>query len=119
MTPPPMFHNAGGATPAQVLAMLDSGAIAVRYRYVVSIVLVTLEFESSPFLLRDSDSRYAWSIPYVVLSLLLGWWGLPWGPFQTVRSVWSNLHGGEDVTEEAVSALETWLATQPMTMPAR
>ena len=25
----------------------------------------------------------------------LGWWGVPWGPYWTVRALWQNLKGGE------------------------
>jgi hypothetical protein len=34
------------------------------------------------------------------LSLLFGWWGLPWGLIYTPLTLWTNLSGGRDVTAE-------------------
>ncbi|MEI6986770.1 MAG: J domain-containing protein [Rhodospirillaceae bacterium] len=28
------------------------------------------------------------------VTLLLGWWGLPWGPVWTIKALWSNMLGG-------------------------
>ena len=39
------------------------------------------------------------------LSLLLGWWGIPWGPIWTIGTVFKNLSGGVDVTGNVLSAL--------------
>jgi len=30
------------------------------------------------------------SLPFTLLSLLLGWWGNPWGPIYTIQSLWVN-----------------------------
>jgi hypothetical protein len=43
---------------------------------------------------------------YTLLSLLLGWWSLPWGPIETAMSVWANLNGGWDSTSEIEDLLE-------------
>ncbi len=32
---------------------------------------------------------------YTVVSLVLGWWGIPWGPIYTVQSAFSNILGGK------------------------
>jgi hypothetical protein len=36
--------------------------------------------------------------------MLLGWWGIPWGPIYTIQSFWVNFTGGRDVTREIISA---------------
>jgi hypothetical protein len=36
---------------------------------------------------------------FTVISLLAGWWGIPWGPIYTISSVVKNLQGGIDVTD--------------------
>jgi hypothetical protein len=33
-----------------------------------------------------------------MVSLLLGWWGVPWGLIYTPLTLWSNLSGGREVT---------------------
>lgn len=66
----------------------------VRYPYVVSVVFVTFRFESRPRRMRTVDGRYLRGIPYLLVSLLFGWWGVPWGPIQTWRAIWDCLNGG-------------------------
>lgn len=66
----------------------------VRYPYVVSAVVVTFRFESRPHTVYGADARYARGIPYLLVSLLFGWWGVPWGPVQTWRAIWDCLNGG-------------------------
>lgn len=33
-------------------------------------------------------------LPYCLGTLLLGWWGIPWGPIYTVQAIAKNLRGG-------------------------
>lgn len=68
----------------------------VRYPYVISAVFVTFRFESRVHAVRTTDGRYLRAIPYMLVSLLLGWWAVPWGPVQTWRAVWDCLGGGTD-----------------------
>ena len=69
----------------------------VRYPYVVSAVFVTFRFESRPHRHVSEDARYIRGIPYLLVSLLFGWWGVPWGPIQTWRAIWDCLNGGVEV----------------------
>ena len=32
-----------------------------------------------------------------LITLLLGWWGIPWGPIRTVQALYINLRGGQMV----------------------
>lgn len=68
--------------------------VVVRYPYVVSAVVVTFRFESRPHRPRTLDGRYLRGVPYLLVSLLFGWWGVPWGPIQTWRAIWDCLNGG-------------------------
>lgn len=68
--------------------------VVVRYPYVVSLFVCTLRFESREYLIRSTDARYLRGIPYLFVSLLLGWWGVPWGPIHTWEAVWECLRGG-------------------------
>jgi hypothetical protein len=33
-------------------------------------------------------------VPYTLGTLLLGWWGIPWGPIYTVQAIAKNFSGG-------------------------
>ncbi|MFL5243975.1 MAG: hypothetical protein ACJ8FY_17880 [Gemmataceae bacterium] len=38
-------------------------------------------------------------LPYSLISLLCGWWGLPWGVIYTPLTILTNLRGGFEITE--------------------
>jgi hypothetical protein len=42
----------------------------------------------------------------MLISLLFGWWGIPWGPIYTVTSLFKNFGGGRDVTKEIMDHIE-------------
>ena len=42
---------------------------------------------------------------YTLISLLAGWWGIPWGPIYTITSLVTNLRGGKDVTQHVIASL--------------
>jgi len=44
-------------------------------------------------------------VPWTLLSLIAGWWGIPWGLIFTSQSLYINLRGGNDVTNEVANAL--------------
>lgn len=93
-------------TPAEIREAIANGATLVRYPYVLSAVLVTLRYESTVHLARTDDGRYWRAIPYLFVSLLFGWWAVPWGPILTARAVWACLSGGTDETAELLPQLD-------------
>lgn len=44
------------------------------------------------------DRIWPRAIFFTLVTLLLGWWGLPWGPIYTVRALATNLGGGRRTT---------------------
>ncbi|MBN9516956.1 hypothetical protein J0H58_00325 [bacterium] len=66
----------------------------VRFELCASFILATLRWHSAP---RDTDSPWhrVWvGLPYTFACLVIGPWGLPWGPVWTAVAVWTNLTGG-------------------------
>jgi hypothetical protein len=63
----------------------------------VSLLLVSFKF-SSQFVPEDAPgaARVKWAS--TLASLLLGWWGIPFGPIFTVSAVYRNARGGNVVT---------------------
>ncbi|HMF40825.1 MAG TPA: hypothetical protein VKQ32_09020 [Polyangia bacterium] len=76
----------------------DLAETYVIYRYAVSIGFLTYYGHSDPIAVRAGKNDWTRALLYSLLSLLLGWWGLPWGPIRTIQSVIVNLGGGQDVT---------------------
>jgi len=54
------------------------------------------------FLRRDQDGA-GQAVGYSMLSGLLGWWGIPWGPIWTIAALISNARGGRDITLEVLT----------------
>ena len=94
-------------TPAEIEAELRAGARFVFFEYCISLVFVTLRRPSAVVLLRRGERGLARGLPYTLLSLLLGWWGLPWGVIYTPLAVFTNFRGGRDVTAEVWAFLQS------------
>jgi len=95
-----------GLTIAGLRAAVSGGARLVVYTYCESWVLASFKRTTDPILVQPGASRLGLAAVPILHSLLFGWWGIPWGPFWTVQTVWRSLRGGIDVTDELLAALE-------------
>ena len=85
---------------------VESGKVTfVIYQYAVSFLLFTMYGSSRIYEISEGASRVRPGWPYTILSLFLGWWGIPFGPLRTAQALIVNLGGGEDVTLEVNKAL--------------
>ena len=85
----------------------SSSALAGRwvvYEYCISLIAVTLRRTSRPIYLKPGRRAWVRGLPYVAVSLLLGWWGLPWGVVYTPVTIFANLTGGYDITAQVREA---------------
>ena len=99
------IRGLGGLAGADLERALAAGGRFVFYEYCISLLAVTLRRPSSVYYLPASSWGIARGLPYVFLSLLLGWWGIPWGIVYTPLAVATNLTGGCDVTAQVCSRL--------------
>jgi hypothetical protein len=72
----------------------------VVFEYCISLVAVTFRQQSRPFFIEADGISWVRSLPYVLVSLLFGWWGLPWGVIYTPVTIFTNLTGGCDITAQ-------------------
>jgi hypothetical protein len=94
-----------GMNSEQVKRLIDEGGRFIIYQYCISILILTFRRSSDVFLIRKGESSASRNALFTGTSLLLGWWGVPWGPIYTVSSVINNLRGGKDVTKEVMGSL--------------
>jgi hypothetical protein len=94
-----------GLSTAQVQEELQRGGRFVVFEYCVSFFVTTTRRSSDVYFVRAGQGTFALSLGYTLLSLFLGWWGLPWGFVYTPLCLATNLLGGRDVTELVVPSL--------------
>ena len=84
---------------------VNRGAKLVIFTYCVSILVMTFKRSSDIYFVRAGQSRIAKGLPFSLISLLFGWWGIPWGPIYSIESLIRNFSGGLDVTDEVMHSL--------------
>src|SRR5688500_719288 len=100
------FADAETLTDEQFSVAIANGGRFVIYAYCISLVFVSFRQSSAVHLLRPHETGVWKGIPYTLLSLVAGWWGLPFGPIFTVMSIYRNSVGGLDVTDEVLGSLD-------------
>jgi hypothetical protein len=94
-----------GLTSEQLEKELAAGGRFVFFEYCISLLVLTLRRPSAIYFLKGDQSGLVHGLRYSVLSLLLGWWGVPWGIFYTLLTLLNNLSGGCDITAEVRAML--------------
>jgi hypothetical protein len=84
---------------------LQRGAKFVIYQYCMSCLIVTFRRPSAVHFIRAGESPIKKGLGFSLISLFLGWWGIPWGPIYTIGSFITNFQGGKDVTQAVVASL--------------
>ncbi len=84
---------------------LQNGAKFVLYQYCISILILILRRTSDVYFIRSDKSAFKNGIGYALITLVMGWWGFPWGPIYAIGAIFTNLSGGKDVTDEIVASL--------------
>lgn len=94
-----------GLSDQEINAQLQNGARFVIFQYCVSILVMSFKRSSSIHFIPAGGGTLKKSAPFVLLSMVVGWWGIPWGPIWTIGTVFKNLSGGVDVTSDVINAL--------------
>jgi hypothetical protein len=92
-------------TGEQLNAEIARGGRFVYFQYCISLLIITLKRPSGIYFLRAGESAFGKSIGFTAISLVLGWWGFPWGPIYTIMALVNNFGGGKDVTAEVMNSL--------------
>lgn len=95
-----------GLIQSEIKYELQNGAKFVVYEYCISIFIMTFKKSSNVYFIKKDTSLFVKGVPYTIISLIFGWWGIPWGPIHTISSVFTNLKGGKDITAEMLNAFK-------------
>lgn len=104
-----------GMTPEQLNFELQRGARFVMFQYAISVIVMSFRRASDIYFIRAGESTTSKSIGFTLLTLVVGWWGIPWGPIFTIQAVVTNCRGGKDVTKEITASL---VRPAPASQPA-
>jgi|SRR5215472_98199 len=99
------IQGIAGMSPQEISFEVNRGGKFVVYQYCFSALVVTVTQRTGIYFVRSGESRVGKGLMWTLLTLVTGWWGIPWGPIRTVHSVWINSRGGMDVTAQVASAL--------------
>ena len=97
-----------GMTGEDLASQLELGGRIVLYEYCISIVIMTFRRPSDIYFIRAGEGSVARGLGFTLLTLFLGWWGIPWGPIYTIGVLITNLSGGKDVTAEGGRQFAGW-----------
>lgn len=89
----------------EVLDEIKAGGSFVIYSYCFSLIAVTVYRPSAAVFIRSNEDPQKIGNKYSLLSIIFGWWGIPWGPIRTIQAITNNRKGGIDFTKEILSAL--------------
>lgn len=90
-------------THSELEQKISKGSRFITYQYCVSIFFAVTLQRFSPAILIDKDEDLSkYRKRYNAISLIFGWWGIPWGPIYTLKSISVNKKGGIDITENVM-----------------
>jgi hypothetical protein len=84
---------------------LQRGGKFVTFQYCISILVMTFKRQSNIYFIKADENAVVKGLPFTLLSLFLGWWGIPWGIIYTIETLGINFKGGRDVTQQIIAAV--------------
>src|SRR5262245_23241036 len=90
-------------TVAELESLVSQGGKFVVYQYCISVLVLSFKRGSEIYFIPPGQSAFWRGLPYTLISLTCGWWGIPWGPIWTVTTLARNVSGGKDITAEIMA----------------
>ena len=106
-----------GMSTDQLRFEIQRGAKLVCYQYCISLLVITFRRSSDVYFIPAGESAVSKGLPWTLLSVVAGWWGIPWGPIFTIQSLVTNFKGGKDITADFSAHLAR--AAAPATAAAK
>ena len=97
-------------SPEQLKGEVAAGGRFVIYQYCISVIVISFKRGSDIYFIRPGDNAVTKGLLFTLCSLVLGWWGIPWGPIWTIATIVTNSRGGRDVTADVVRSMATPVA---------
>lgn len=95
-----------GMTVAGLQDEVARGGKFVTYTYCISFIVMSFKKSSGIYFVKSNENAFVKGSPFTLISLLFGWWGIPWGIIYTFGCLFNNINGGKDVTDDAMQYLQ-------------
>jgi hypothetical protein len=95
-----------GMTVVDLQDDIANGGKFVVYTYCLSLLVISFKRSTNIYFIKSTENAFRKGLPYSLISLLFGWWGIPWGIMYTCTSLFTNIKGGKDVTTKALHFLQ-------------
>ena len=84
---------------------IENGARFVIFTYTFSIIFLTIRRPTKDiYFVKNEELPIKYGYPFLLISILFGWWGIPFGLIYTPMSIY-DAFCGKDVTEEVYNSL--------------
>ena len=103
------IKNIDGLTATDLQQQVSDGGRFVYFAYTISLIIVTFRDVSGVYLIRSGENTAGKSFLFTIVSFLIGWWGIPWGPKYTMQALRTNWQGGKDVTDDVMDVINGYL----------
>lgn len=90
----------GNTTLDELKTQIENGSRFILFPYCVSIFAFTFRKFSPAFLIKKDEDTSKHIRKFNLYTILLGWWGFPWGPIYSVKALHASKKGGLDVTDD-------------------
>jgi hypothetical protein len=97
---------------------VQQGGRFVIYTFVFSIIIMTFRRSSPIYYIKPHTGAVGPGLKYTLITLLIGWWGIPWGPIYSIGGLISNFRGGKNVTAEVMNSFYARQMPQAAVSPA-
>jgi len=94
-----------GLSLAQVQDEVSRGAKFVIFTYNFSVIVMSFKRPTDVYFVKAGEKAILKGLPWTLLSLVVGWWGFPWGIIYTIQTLITNLGGGKNITEPVMQSL--------------
>ncbi|MDH5179986.1 MAG: hypothetical protein OEZ39_19485 [Gammaproteobacteria bacterium] len=95
-----------GMTDQEVMDEIQKGGKFVIYQYCISIIIMSFRQPSNIYFIKSDQGSVGKGLGFSLITLLLGWWGIPWGPIYSIGSLYTNFSGGKNVTNDILSGAQ-------------
>ena len=80
-----------------------AGGRFVIFHYCFSVLVMSFKRTSGVTYVPPGEDGVGGAVSHSLISLLVVWWGIPWGPIWTISTVYRNARGGTDVTQAVLT----------------